>query len=76
MKHFSLGVPGQIALWLAIIGAINWGLTALGFNLVEVITGRADWLATAIYLLVGLSGLYLAIRAVVGERAEYGERRE
>lgn len=68
MKHYTLGVAGQIALWLAVIGAINWGLTALGFNLVDILTGNLEWLANFVYLLVGLAGLYLAFRAVAGRR--------
>ncbi len=69
MKHVTIGLPGQIALWLAIIGAINWGLTALGFNLVDAITGNAVWLENLIYIIVGLAGLYLAAMALTGERA-------
>ncbi|MBN1645595.1 DUF378 domain-containing protein [Candidatus Woesearchaeota archaeon] len=47
-----------IALILLIIGGINWGLVAFGFNLVETIFGFAGWLLKVIYILVGLSGLY------------------
>lgn len=45
---------------LVIIGAINWGLYGLwNFNLVTTIFGFAGWLVTLIYVLVGLSGLWL-----------------
>jgi len=49
-----------IALTIAIIGAINWGLIGFfNFNLVAFIFGDMTLLARIIYALVGLSGLYL-----------------
>jgi len=49
-----------IALVLVIIGAINWGLVGLfNFDLIDVIFGAVGWLATIIYVLVALSGIYL-----------------
>ena len=49
-----------IALTIAIIGAINWGLIGfLDFNLVAAIFGSMSWLSRIIYGLVGLCGLYL-----------------
>jgi len=47
-----------IALVLVIIGALNWGLVALGTNVVELIFGSIPILVTIIYALVGLAGLY------------------
>ena len=49
-----------IALTIAIIGAVNWGL--IGFfccDLVAFIFGNMTWISRIIYALVGLSGLYL-----------------
>ncbi|MGL5648105.1 MAG: DUF378 domain-containing protein [Clostridium sp.] len=47
-----------LALVLIIIGALNWGLIGfLGFNLVEFLFG-VGILATIVYVLVGLGGLY------------------
>jgi uncharacterized protein len=47
-----------IALILLIIGGVNWGLVGLfDFNLVTTIFGTGA-LATIIYVLVGLSGLW------------------
>ena len=44
---------------LVIIGGLNWGLIGiLGFNLVDAIFGMG-LLANIIYVLVGLSALYL-----------------
>ncbi|OJX13989.1 MAG: DUF378 domain-containing protein [Caedibacter sp. 37-49] len=45
---------------LVIIGAINWGLVGLfHVNLVETVLGSVPILAKLVYILVGLSGLYL-----------------
>lgn len=49
-----------IALAIAIIGAINWGLIGFfDFNLVATIFGSMSWLSRIIYALVGVCGLYL-----------------
>ncbi len=42
---------------LVVVGALNWGLVAMGWNLVEAIFGMGTF-ATVIYALVGLSGLW------------------
>jgi len=48
-----------IAIVLAIIGSINWGLVGLfDLNIVESILGTSI-IATIVYVLVGLSGIYL-----------------
>lgn len=48
-----------IALLLAVIGAINWGLVGLfSFNLVSALFGEMTALTRIIYILVGLAGLY------------------
>jgi len=47
-----------VALVLVIIGAINWGLTGLGYNLVNIILGSIPMLEKIVYILVGLAGLY------------------
>ncbi len=46
----------KMALVLANVGAINWGLDALGFNVVELIAGTGTF-AMVVYLLVGVCGL-------------------
>jgi len=56
-----------IALIFVILGALNWGLYGIfGFNLVDFLLGRSlgGWLATTIYILVGLSGLWMAYYVV------------
>jgi uncharacterized membrane protein YuzA (DUF378 family) len=43
---------------LVIVGALNWGLVSLGYNLVEMILGAGTTLTKIVYGLVGLAGLY------------------
>jgi len=50
-----------IVVILLVIGGINWGLYAFGYDLVDLIFGSVSWLATIIYVLVGLAGLYRLI---------------
>ena len=48
------------ALTIAVIGTINWGLIGLfRFDLVAFIFGDMSWLSRAVYIIVGLCGLYL-----------------
>ena len=49
-----------VALTIAIVGALNWGLIGLfNFNLVSFLFGSMTLLSRIIYSLVGLCGLYL-----------------
>ena len=49
-----------VALSIAIIGAVNWGLIGLfGFNLVAALFGSMTLVSRIVYGLVGLCGLYL-----------------
>lgn len=58
MKKDTLGM---IALVLTIIGGINWGLVGIAnLDLVKLIFGFMPLLQQIIYILVGLSALYLA----------------
>lgn len=76
MRNIEFTKLGQLALWLAVIGAINWGLTALGFNLVDLITGDALWLENTIYIIVGLAGLAVAFYALTkGHRSTTADPR-
>lgn len=45
---------------LVIIGALNWGLVGiLNFDLVAVLFGKNSIISKLVYILVGLSGVYL-----------------
>ena len=49
----------RIALLLALIGGINWGLVgAFKFNLVEFLFGFMPILIPIIYIIVGVSACY------------------
>ena len=59
VRRSTLGVADWIAMVLMIVGAINWGLVgAFGFNLVAAIFGDMTLVTRAIYVLVGLAGLW------------------
>ena len=48
------------ALTIAIIGAVNWGLIGLfRFDLVAFLFGDMSWFSRIVYVLVGISGLYI-----------------
>jgi uncharacterized membrane protein YuzA (DUF378 family) len=51
----------MIAFVLLVVGGLNWGLVALGWNLVDMIFGAWPVLEQVIYGLVGLSAIYLAV---------------
>ena len=42
---------------LLVVGGLNWGLAALGYNVVDAVLGEGSSLATLVYLLVGLSAI-------------------
>jgi uncharacterized membrane protein YuzA (DUF378 family) len=49
-----------IAFVLVIVGAINWGLVGLfKLDLVQLLVGSIPIVATIVYVLVGLSGIYM-----------------
>ena len=57
-----------IAWWLAAIGAVNWGLVGAGWlagnadwNVVHMLLGSSAQLEAVVYVLVGLSGLWLVL---------------
>lgn len=45
---------------LLVVGGINWGLTAFGYNLVNMLLGGMPKLEMLVYLLVGVSAVYEA----------------
>lgn len=53
------------AVWLLIVGGLNWGLVGLGnllgagnWNVVEIVLGTVPTLANVVYVLVGLSAVW------------------
>lgn len=57
----KLSTLDLVAVVLVVVGALNWGLVALGFNLVETVFGSLPWLVTLVYALVGVSAVYVAV---------------
>ncbi len=50
----------SLAFILAMIGALNWGLVGIfNWNLVDSIFGMGSTIGRIIYILVGLSAVYL-----------------
>lgn len=77
-------VLNGLALVLVIVGALNWGLVALGeFDLVAEIFGEEFGTTNAVtrivYGLVGLAGVYLAVTLLPAvltsnDRVAFGQR--
>lgn len=69
--HRGTNSFAQLALWLSVVGAINWGLVGFfDFDLVRAIFGGesstpSSALSRVVYAVVGLAGVGLA---VVGPR--------
>ena len=55
----------MIAFTLLVIGGLNWLLVAFGWNLVTMVAsvfgGSAAMVANLVYILVGLSAIYIAM---------------
>lgn len=60
-------IYSNVGFWLLVVGAVNWGLVGLGgffggdWNVVKMLFGNWMWLENAVYVLVGVSGVMLAI---------------
>lgn len=64
-KMAKFNTMDWVALVLLIVGGLNWGLVGLfGFNLVSAIFGEMSVLARLVYIVVGLSAIYLAAEAI------------
>jgi len=58
----NFNVIDWIALILLIVGGLNWGSVGLfDFNFVAAIFGAATVITRIIYILVGLSAIYVAV---------------
>ena len=49
-----------LAIVLVIVGGLNWGLYAFGYNLVSILLGWMPILEKVIYVVVALAAIYLA----------------
>lgn len=64
MWNISLtSIPMKILWWLALVltvlGAVNWGLVAFDFNLVEYLLGSYATAMQVVYIVIGVSGVVL-----------------
>ncbi len=51
----------MVAFTLLVVGGLNWGLVALlNFNLVNTVLGAWPTIETLVYILVGVSAVYIA----------------
>ena len=58
------GILDMLTKLLVIIGALNWGLVGLlGLDLVAKLFGSGSAVSRVIYILVGLSAVYMLIMA-------------
>lgn len=47
----------MVSFILLVIGGLNWGLVALGYNLVDSLLGVGSTLSTLVYGLVGIAAV-------------------
>lgn len=55
----AVHIVAEVLVW---VGGINWGLIGVGgdgWNVVRMILGSVSWLESLVYILVGLSAIYL-----------------
>ena len=50
-----------IAFVLVIVGGLNWGLDAVGYNLVDMLLGAGSAAGKVVYIVVALSAIYLGV---------------
>ena len=62
MKRFTrFNDKNDIVFWVVVVGAINLGLTALGFNIINMILGSVPTVEKIVYIVIGVCGVILAI---------------
>lgn len=60
------GFFGSIAFLLVIIGGLNWGLIgAFDFNAVHFLFGSMPMVQKVVYILVGVSAVFLLLRSLI-----------
>lgn len=70
MKNFK--IYKIVCLILTIIGSLNWGLIGIAdFNLVTYVFGANFLLTHFVYILIGLSGIFLGFYYFFWERNYY-----
>jgi len=60
-----------VALILVVVGGLNWGLVGLlNFDLVAAIFGDMSIISRVVYILVGLSAVYIAIVSFIKPKGQ------
>lgn len=60
LRLANLSPLDLLAIVLVIVGGLNWGLYAFGYNLVEILLGWMPILERLVYVVVALAAIYLA----------------
>ncbi len=56
-------IAKKIAFALVIVGGLNWGVYGVsGYNLVELVFGNFPMIENIVYVLVGLSALFMLLK--------------
>lgn len=66
----------MIAWWVVVLGAVNVGLAAIGFNIVEMISVGSAQIAQILYLLIGAAGLYYLLTAFGGSASHAKKKKK
>jgi uncharacterized protein len=52
----------MLAVWLVVIGGVNWGTVGLlNLNIVNMLLGSMPTIEQLVYILVGISTVYLVV---------------
>jgi hypothetical protein len=74
IKMLKLNTVGWIAMALLIIGGLNWALVGLfEFDLVAAIFGSMSILSRVVYIVVGISAVYMIVEAALVGKFRYHE---
>jgi uncharacterized membrane protein YuzA (DUF378 family) len=57
----------KVAIVLANIGALNWGLAVFNLNLVTLLLGAWPVVVKIVYALVGISGIYCLAKLIMNK---------
>ena len=68
MKKSTRKMIDLTAMWLLVVGGLNWALGIIEFNLVQSIAGyTTSVVGTIIYAGIGIASLYIGGRVVMGK---------
>lgn len=59
-----------VAWWVVVLGAVNVGLAALSFDVVELFLGGWPQLVQIVNLLIGVAGVYYLLTTLSGGKSK------